>query len=255
MVKIAGVLALALTVAAGAYWVVQSRDSASDAPTRYEIRGRDVGYFENRNGYYVAPTEPGRYPGVVMVHEWWGLNDQIRGQAERLATEGYRVLAVDLFGTVAATTSEAQKQVKELDQAKAIENLKAAVAFLENEGARRTGVVGWCFGGGQAMQLSLAESDLDATVIYYGNVVTDPSELKKIDWPVLGIFGEEDRSIASTTVRQFEEALKSAGVEGSIHLYPGVGHAFANPSNPNHAPAETADAWEKTTAFLREHLK
>ncbi|MDP3727057.1 MAG: dienelactone hydrolase family protein [bacterium] len=215
----------------------------------------DAGYFENTRGFYAAPKAPGNYPGVVMIHEWWGLNDHIRDMARELARQGYRVLAVDLFGKVAATPDEARSQVSGLDQAKATENLRAAAAFLRAQGAGKLASLGWCFGGAQSLKLALSGEKLDATVIYYGNLVTDPAELKKITWPVLGIFGATDQSIPVATVNMFRNALSSLGIRQSVHIYPGVGHAFANPSGMNYAPAETKDAWAKTVAFLAEHLK
>lgn len=219
------------------------------------IAAEEVAYFGATRGFYAAPKAPGEYPGVVMIHEWWGLNDNIRDMARELAGQGYRVLAVDLFGTVAATPEEARAQVNALDQARAAANLQAAAAFLRTKGAVRLASLGWCFGGAQSLRLALSGEKLDATVIYYGNLVIDPAELKKITWPVLGIFGEQDQSIPVATVNSFRDALASLGVSNSIHVYPGVGHAFANPSGANYAPEETTDAWGKTVAFLAEHLK
>lgn len=258
MIKYLGALLILILLGGGIYYAVNRDTASSDPNKRYAIRGQSASYFEGAQGYYVAPSDEGDFPGVVLVHEWWGLNDQIKTQAEILATEGYRVLAVDLYnGRIAATSSEAMQLTQSLDQNKSIENLKAALKYLRDHDADRIGMVGWCFGGGQTMQLSLADVDLDATVIYYGNPVTDATQLRKIKWPLLGIFGAEDRSIASSTVTQFEQALNDADVDNQIYIYPGVGHAFANPTNVNgtYAPTEAADAWQKTTAFLREHLK
>ncbi|MDP3963985.1 MAG: dienelactone hydrolase family protein [bacterium] len=226
---------------------------ASDSPR--PITERDVAYFADRMGFYTAPQEEGNYPGVVMIHEWWGLNDNIRQMARELAKEGYAVLAVDLFGTVAATAEEARVQTTSLDQAAALENLRAAIRYLKSQGAQKIASLGWCFGGGQSMQLALAGEDLSGTVIYYGNVVTEQERLASIDWPVLGIFGEADQSIPADRVRQFDAALDEAGVVNAVHIYPGVGHAFANPSGANYAPDETQDAWDKTLRFLSENLK
>ncbi|MEK9195461.1 MAG: dienelactone hydrolase family protein, partial [Patescibacteria group bacterium] len=192
---------------------------------------------------------------VVMIHEWWGLNDNIKTMARELAKEGYRVIAVDLFGKVAATSNEASTQVKTLDNKKALQNLQAAVAFLRSKGTEKIASLGWCFGGGQSLQFALSGEKLAATIIYYGNLVTNTNELGKISWPVLGIFGDKDQSIPVTSVEQFNKALDGLGIKNSIHIYPGVGHAFANPSGMNYAPEETKDAWVKTVAFLNENLK
>jgi len=104
------------------------------------------------------------------------------------------------------------------------------------------------------MQLSLNE-DLEATVIYYGSLETDKEELSKIKWPVLGVFGEEDSSITVESVNEFENSINELGIENEIYIYEGVGHAFANPSNPGHDPEKTEDAWMKTVAFLNKNLK
>jgi carboxymethylenebutenolidase len=142
----------------------------------------------------------------------------------------------------------------------AISNLQAAVRYLgslESVNASRIASLGWCFGGGQSLQLSLnteAENPLAATVIYYGNLVMDEEELTKIQWPVLGIFGDQDESIPVEDVDRFGQALNSTGVPNEIYIYEGVGHAFANPSGDNYAPEQTGDAWQKTLAFLKRNL-
>ena len=114
--------------------------------------------------------------------------------------------------------------------------------------------LGWCFGGGQSLQLAVNEP-LDATVIYYGNLVTDEKQLLKIGWPVLGIFGDKDTSIPVSSVNEFDASLDKLKITNEIYIYPGVGHAFANPSGMNYAPEQTRDAWEKTLAFLDKNLK
>lgn len=260
MFKYIAFLIVLIALVAGGYYLVNGRQEAlphtPQAAEKMDVRDEDVTYFEDRQGLYAEPTAAGNYPGVIMIHEWWGLNDHIRAQAEELASEGYRVLAVDLFGTVATTSDEARAQVGSLDQAKALLNLKAAEQYLRDKGSGKIASLGWCFGGGQSLQLSLAEGErLDATVIYYGNLVTERDRLRSIKWPVLGIFGEVDQSIATSSVYTFRDSLVQLGIPNSIHVYPGVGHAFANPSNADFAPTETADAWTKTLAFLEENLK
>jgi carboxymethylenebutenolidase len=197
----------------------------------------------------------GDYPGVILIHEWWGLNDGIKESARTLASEGYNVFAVDLFGKVAPTPDAARAQVGALDQAAALQNMTAAHTFLTEHGVKKIAVWGWCFGGGQAMQFSLSGKPLAATVIYYGNLVTDESRLQSIHWPVLGIFGQEDTSVKPESAVAFDQTLTSLGIEHEVKIYPNVGHAFANPSGPNYAPDETKDAWEKTLTFLDESLR
>lgn len=220
-----------------------------------ETVGEDDAYFDGTKGYYARPRQEGSYPGVVMIHEWWGLNDQIRQMAEQLAAEGYQVLAVDLYeGKVAATPEEARGLAQSLDKAKAVANMRTAADFLRSKGAAKIASFGWCFGGGQSLQLALSGESLDATVIYYGDLETDEKKLSVIHWPVLGIFGGKDQSIKPETVAEFDGTLDKLGVENEIHIYPNVGHAFANPSGANYAPEETRDAWKKTLDFLKRSL-
>ncbi len=216
----------------------------------------EVAYFKNVKGYFAEPEKPGDYPGVILIHEWWGLNEHIKNAARELASEGYSVLAVDLYnGNVATTTADAQKYRNSINQVETVENLQAALAHLRGQGADKVASFGWCFGGGKSLELAVSDVDLDATIIYYGQLSSDTTKLSNIKWPVLGIFGDKDTSISTSSVAAFDAALDSLDIDNEIYMYPGVGHAFANPSNPNHAPAETADAWEKTLSFLKRTLK
>jgi carboxymethylenebutenolidase len=244
------------------------------------LENKTVNYFENTNGYLVYPISStttsssiesnisannnNTLPAVVMIHEWWGLNENIKNMAENLAKEGYVVLAVDLYnGQVANTTESAQNLVSKVrdNPSESINNLQHAVRYLaslENVNSSKIASLGWCFGGGQSLQLALntePEYPLAATIIYYGNLVSDQESISKIKWPVLGIFGDQDKSISVQSVKQFEEALNANGITNEIYIYKGVGHAFANPSGDNYAPQETQDAWEKTISFLKKYLK
>ena len=245
------------------------------------LENKTVNYFENANGYLVYPistTTPlpslesnistnnnnDTFPAVVMIHEWWGLNENIKNMAESLAKEGYVVLAVDLYnGQVANTTESAQNLVSKVREnpSESINNLQHAVKYLsslENVNSSKIASLGWCFGGGQSLQLALNTEPrypLAATIIYYGNLVSDQGSLSKIKWPVLGIFGDQDKSIPVDSVKQFEDALNTNGITNEIYIYKGVGHAFANPSGDNYAPQETQDAWQKTVSFLEKYVK
>lgn len=230
------------------------------------IQNTTVNYYDNASGYLVYPVlnpnnNTQKLPAVIMIHENRGLNENIKDTADLLSRQGYVVLAVDLFqGQVTADPNRA----RELSSAVrnnpdiAIENMQSAVRYLtslENVNGSRIASLGWCFGGAQSLQLALnsEEHPLAATVIYYSNLVNDTQALSKIKWPVLGIFGDQDQSIPVDSVKQFEQALNEIGVINEIYIYPGVGHAFANPSGDNYAPNETADAWKKTLAFLDKY--
>jgi len=223
------------------------------------ISTENVNYFGNSVGFLAKPNKEGVYPAVVMIHEWWGMNDNIKEMARSLAAEGYVVLAVDLFGKVAKDANEARQLITLINKnpAEAVENMKTAVEFLKkqnNVDKEKIASMGWCFGGGMSLQLSLNEK-LAATVIYYGQLETNTSRLSVIKWPVLGIFGSLDTSIPVESVKKFESALNELKIENEIHIYEGVGHAFANPSGANYAPEQTKDAWEKTVEFLNRNLK
>lgn len=256
-----------------------STDVAIRGDSELSLENQTVSYSGNTSGYLVFPsprsisntgesTTPSpsslqsnatKLPAVVMIHENRGLNEHITLMADTLAKEGYVVLAVDLFnGQVALTQEDAgvlSGTVRE-NPAEAISNLQSAVRYLaslENVDASRISSLGWCFGGQQSLQLALNTEPgypLASTIIYYGRLVTDPQELSKIRWPVLGIFGDQDESITVENVTNFETALNSIGIPNEIYLYEGVGHAFANPSRDSYAPEQTADAWNKTLDFL-----
>ncbi len=211
-------------------------------------------------GHFAFPAdmiEP--LPAIIMIHEWWGLNDNVRAMAEKLAAEGYIVLAVDLFGGVAATEPEAARQL----MLQAVENrdsvtsnIEQAYAFVsEIAGAPRVASLGWCFGGGWSLNTALLfPEDLDAAVIYYGQVTDDETRLSPLEAPILGLFGSEDRGIKVDSVRRFEAALERLGKNYEIHVYEGAGHAFANPSGNNFNAEYADDAWRRTLDFLRGHL-
>jgi carboxymethylenebutenolidase len=211
-------------------------------------------------GYLARPADNGTYPAVVMIHEWWGLNENIKHMADVLAGQGYVVFAVDLYdGQVAMNSSRAAElsgQVRNNPDA-AVSKMSRAVAGLRAMPATTNQVasLGWCFGGGQSLQLSLSEADLNATVIYYGTLATDAETLQRIDGPVLGVFGSEDQVVGIENVREFNRTLGELGVEREVYVYERAGHAFANPSGESFRPEATRDAWEKTLRFLDENLR
>lgn len=211
-------------------------------------------------GFLAKPKKEGVYPAVVMIHEWWGLNDNIKEMARSLAAEGYVVLAVDLYnGKVGKNSTEAGQLASKVrsNPAEAVSNMKSAVQYLKSLGNvndNKIASMGWCFGGQMSLQLALNEK-LAATVVYYGSLETNATKLSVIKWPVLGIFGSLDTSIPVASVKEFEKSLNQLNIQNEIRIYEGVGHAFANPSGANYAPEQTKDAWEKTIEFLNKNLK
>jgi carboxymethylenebutenolidase len=211
-------------------------------------------------GHFVFPSDMvDPLPGLIVVHEWWGLNDGVRAMADRLAAAGYIVLAVDLFG---GKTAEFAPQARELMLATlqrpelADENIRQAYEFIRDTGgAPRIGSLGWCFGGTWALNAALQfPNDLDATVIYYGQVSDDEAKLKPLNVPILGLFGQSDRSIPVETVKSFEQTLAKLGKDYEIEIYPEAGHAFANPSGNNYNAEVAQQAWQRTLGFLQKHL-
>ena len=211
-------------------------------------------------GYLARPADDGPYPAVVMIHEWWGLNENIERMAEILAGHEYVVFAVDLYDGDVATDSETASRLSGTVR----ENPGEAVATMAGaaEGLRaidgttgRVASLGWCFGGGQSLQLSLSDADLDATVVYYGTLATDRETLSRIDGPVLGVFGSEDQVVPLEDVQTFDQTLDDLGVEHEVYVYEGAGHAFANPSGESFRPDDTMDAWQKTLGFLDDSLR
>lgn len=221
-----------------------------------EITTSSVNYFEDTAGFLAKPSASGTYPGVILIHEWWGLNDNIKDMARSLASHGYVALAVDLYaGQVATTPDGARQLVTTFDSQKGMANIQSASEFLKGQGAEKLATIGWCFGGSQSMNFALSGNTLDATIIYYGQPITNATQLSKISWPVLGIFGEMDQGIPVEKVNEFQSLLNQLGIQNEIVIYPGVGHAFANPSGASYAPDETKDAWQKTILFLKNYLK
>lgn len=237
--------------------------AAGIAPDR-SVVGERMAYAEVKDelsyGHFVIPAdmiEP--YPAILVIHEWWGLNDGVRAMADRLAGLGYIVLAIDLYGGQVATTPAEARQlmvnvVEHPDIAS--ENIRQAYQFLKDTaGAPRIASLGWCFGGGWSLNTALLfPEELDAAVIYYGQVTDNEQKLAPLQVPILGLFAEKDTGIPVASVRRFRTALQKLNKDFEIEIFPGVGHAFANPSGENYNAEAAEKAWEHTVAFLSRHL-
>jgi carboxymethylenebutenolidase len=212
------------------------------------------------SGYLSLPASHGNHPAVIVIQEWWGLNDWVKQQADRFAAQGYVALAPDLYrGKVAGDPNAAHELMRGLAHDRAMADLEAAfnhLATRKDVDASRIGVVGWCMGGGYALDLALSEPRLAATVINYGHLVADPAAVVPLKSPILGNFGGKDMGIPPKDVEAFEKALKDAGKKSDIKIYPGAGHAFMNPNNKEGYVKEAADdAWKRIDAFLAKALK
>jgi carboxymethylenebutenolidase len=229
----------------------------------FSADGKAVSYKsgdETVSGMIYAPAGKGPFPALIVIHEWWGLNDWVKGQAAKFADEGYVALAVDLYrGKVAVDESMAHELMRGVPEDRAKRDLKAAYAFLAaqpNVKKDRIGAIGWCMGGGYALDVALEEPGLAADVINYGHLATDPDELKKIQAPILGSFGGQDRGITPEDVKAFQAAMEKLGKKIDVKIYPNAGHAFENPNNKTGYRAEdAADAWQRTVTFLAGTLK
>ncbi len=224
---------------------------------------REVSYKsgdETVKGILYTPDGKGPFPGIVVIHEFWGLNDWVKEQASKLAGEGYAALAIDLYrGKVATTPDEAHEIMRGVPEDRAKRDLEAAFQFLAsqpNVKKDRIGAIGWCMGGGYALDLALEEPKLAADVINYGHLATDPAAISKINAPILGLFGALDRGITPDDVKAFGAALDKASKKIEVTIYPDAGHAFENPNNKDgYRAADAADAWNKTVNFLASKLK
>jgi len=216
---------------------------------------------ETVSGFLVTPEGKGPFPAVIVIHEWWGLDDWIKDEARALAREGYVALAVDLYrGKVTNKQEEAHQLMMGLSQEGAMRDLKAAYAYLPSRPdvkKDRIGTVGWCMGGMYALKLATEEPGLKAVVAYYGLPPTDPAAIARIKAAVMGNYGAEDKGPSPEQVKAFEAEMKKLGKTVDIKIYPGAGHAFANPNNPwgGYRPEAAKDAWARTLAFFAKYLK
>lgn len=229
----------------------------------FAAEGRPVSYKsgdETVQGILYTPSGKGPFPALIVIHEWWGLNDWVKDQASKLADQGYVALAIDLYrGKVATTPDQAHEIMRGVPEDRAKRDLHAAFAFLASRPSvkkDRIGSIGWCMGGGYALDVALQEPTLGATVINYGHLATDPDAMKKINAPILGLFGGQDQGIPPDSVHKFEDTMKQMGKKIDVKIYDDAGHAFENPDNQKgYRPGDTADAWKRTVDFLAATLK
>lgn len=210
--------------------------------------------------YLAVPDGKGPFPAVLMIHEWWGLNEDVTILADALSDEGYVVLAADaLRGELATSVPAAISLNRSTPEEQIFADLDAALAFLRSHeavDADRIATMGFCFGGRQSMYLGIRADGLAAVVTLYGSgLVTEPGELGNLadNGPVLGIFGEDDSSIPLRNVTAFEEALDEIGAEHEIGVYPDVGHAFVK-SSTYQDDGSAGAAWTRLVSFLGEAL-
>jgi carboxymethylenebutenolidase len=213
----------------------------------------------NLTGYMVLPADVVDAPAVIMIHEWWGLNDNIKAMARRLAGEGYAVLAIDLYaGETATTAAQAENLMSRVmsDREATLDNIRQAHNYLDEFArAPRIATLGWCLGGGWSLEAAIdLGEEIDAAVMYYGRVINDDDVLSQLDAPLLGIFAENDESIPVRDVQRFRSQLRDMGKPSTVLIYSDVEHAFANPSGNAYDQTAAEEAWAETLAFLNEQL-
>jgi len=246
--KVIGRSALVLMLLNGAAW-------AAEETVQYKSGA------EMASAILVTPEGKGPHPGVIVIQEWWGLNDWVKDQARALAKEGYVALAVDLYrGKVATKQEDAHQFMMGLPEERGLSDLQGGFAFLAarpDVQKDRIGSVGWCMGGKYSLKLAVNEPRLAAAVAYYGAPPTKDEDIAKIKAPVLGNYGGDDQGPAPDQVKAFEAAMKKAGKSIDVKIYEGAGHAFANVNNPWGGYREPAakDAWTRTVAFLAANLR
>lgn len=207
---------------------------------------------ERGMGYMINGNEESKEV-VLVIHEWWGLNEHIKQESQKVFDElgSARVIAVDLYeGKVATNREEAGQYMQSVQEERANQIITGLIDFLGEEA--RIVTIGWCFGGGWSLKASLlAEEQAAGCVMYYGMPVQETEKLANLRTKVLGIFAEQDGWITPEVVNTFESNMESVGKEVEIHSYD-AGHGFANPSNPDHDQEAATEAWEYTTAFMKQ---
>jgi carboxymethylenebutenolidase len=209
------------------------------------------------NGYLASPDADPGGAGVIVVHEWWGLNDQTQDVARRFADEGFTALAPDLYdGELTTDPKEASRLMHELDQERGIEILNDAVDRLAaTEGVDRVGVVGFCMGGSFALLLACRNPKVAAAAPFYGDIPGD-HELARLTAPVLFVGASKDGWITVEKMEGLRDSLARLGKQGEVKIYEGADHAFFNDRRPEvYDPEASADAWRRVIAFFNERLK
>jgi carboxymethylenebutenolidase len=258
-------VALALPVAAQEHDHGSDKDAKVPAHQAHPMdasapkpRGQDVTLKTPGGAAMAYASRPkGKPRGAVLVlHEWWGLNEWVKSMADHLASDGYLALAVDLYkGKVTADPKEAAALMSKKDEQWGDAAEKAGLEWLKsNAGGAKVATLGWCMGGGESLKTSLNDpKDVAATVMYYGLPVTEVDRLKTLRGPLLGIWANQDGWITPDKVKAFDQALTQAGVKHEFYAYD-ADHAFANPSGGKYNGPAAADAWKKTQAFLATNL-
>jgi carboxymethylenebutenolidase len=244
----------AIAVAVLFVFLAPRAECAKTQVVHYQVNNKTV------DGFLAVPDRPGRYPALIVIHDWWGLTDWVKQQTAKFADAGYVALAVDLYGgKVATSTDEAEQLSDSLSDDPVTLQLMGSIVYLttRDEVERdRIGAVGWAMGGYYAVQLAIHVPRLGACVDNYGALPTDPNELESMGAPFLGNFGADDRGVTPTDVDGFKKTMTNLNRIADIKVYDGAGHSFENPmATTEYRPAAAQDAWNRTITFLNRTLK
>jgi carboxymethylenebutenolidase len=252
MIRRTALFSVFLSLVACSAWLLQA--AATNTQT-VSYKSGD----ETVSGYLALPEGGGKHPAIIVIHEWWGLNDWVKEQAQRYAAQGYVALAVDLYrGKVGTTQDEAHILMRGLPDDRGLRDLEAAYAYLASRpdvDSGKIGSIGWCMGGGWSIKLAEDQPKLAAFVVNYGPLPTDAAIIAKIKAPMLGNFGADDKGIPPESVHAFEAAIKADGKNPDIKIYDGAGHAYQNPNNKEgFRPEATSDSGKRIDAFFSKYL-
>jgi carboxymethylenebutenolidase len=214
---------------------------------------------ENGQGYLAVPDDRGPHRAVIVIQEWWGLDQHIQDVVRRFAAEGYVALAPDLYhGQVAAEPDDARRLAMDLQVPEAANEMAGAAAYLagrDDVAPRKVGVIGFCMGGSLALLLSASSPHVGAVASFYGGRPLPADDLRRISAPVLAVFGEQDEGIPPERHAALDSALNETGLPHAIYVYPGAPHAFFNDSRSHsYRPAAANDAWARTLAWFDKYL-
>ena len=208
--------------------------------------------------YQVRPDGAGKWPGLVIIQEWWGLKAHMFDMAQRFAEQGYVTIVPDLYyGKVAGIAEEAGVLRRSLNNDRLVREISAAARHLKAHPSctGKVGAIGYCAGGEFVFLTAVGSKDLDAAAVYYGMHPEPIERLNALSCPLLGIYGEEDVRITVPAREQVQPRLKQLGKTFEMYFYPGAGHAFSNDMRPAiYRPEAAKDAWQKTLAFFKQHL-
>jgi len=211
-------------------------------------------------GYLALPEGSGPAPAILVIHEWWGLTDWVKQNADRFAEQGYVALAVDLYnGKATDDPGEAHELMRALDDGEAIHDMQGALNFLKShdrvDSDRKVGAIGWCMGGKFSRLIAQASRDIGPTVICYGSITMEPEQIQALAGrPILGIFGAQDRGIPADRVQEFAAQLEQAGADVTLHIFDDAGHAFMRSGGSQYVEGSADQAWQAVDAFFATHL-